>query len=366
MENKKLTYGEDLTIEQVKAQYFDEDAILLKPRTVYRMDNRGRRFYFVFDENNKPKFAISVTSFIAASLPTSPYLVDWMIAQGSREQANQARDEAAAYGTLLHREIGTFLIQKRYDLDQAANVVAAYVEAEKLPFKCLKWTEKLKRDLAAFAQFCIDVDFKPIAIEMMLLDEKLGLGGAIDIMGEMNVEEAGFYGEVYKTGANAGKPKETKMKRRVRAIVDIKSGRNGFYETHEVQLKAYRTIWNNYFTEYPVQKCFNWAPSDWRTNPGYKLKDQTDTPKSFKFDYLLAIAQIEAAERDVETTLVSGVMELNKPLENNVKTLGVDQVVLMAVERFQKENEPEPGPGQADFDKMLDMEDDEQEINTLI
>ena len=220
MRTNKMEYGDGITIEQAKALYFDLDALLIAPRPVYRMDNKGKRFYFTFDKDNKPQFVISVTSFIAASLPTSPYLIDW-IAEHGREKANELRDEAAAYGTLLHREIAHLLIEKRYNLDLMTMVVEEYVKVENLAPKCLKWGEKLKRDIASFAQFALDTNFKPLAIEIMLVDESLGLGGAVDIVGEMDIEEKGFFGEVYKSSENQGKPKESKQLKRILLLCGV-------------------------------------------------------------------------------------------------------------------------------------------------
>lgn len=358
MEN--MTYGENITIEQAKALYFDADALLIAPRTVYRMDNRGRRFYFTLDADNKPRFYLSVTTFINLSLPTPVQLIDW-IAENGRDKANDLRDEAAAYGTLLHCEIASMLIQKSYNLDGVGALVAGYIKEQNLSPKCVRWVEGFKRDMLSFAQFAIETNLKPLAIEMMLADDTLGLGGAIDLVCEFDIEEKGFYGEVYKSGDRKGEPKETKQTRRVRAIVDVKSGKKGFYESHELQLRGYKKMWNNFFTETPVELVFNWSPKAWTgSTPTYTLKDQTDTPKSFKFDHLLAIAQIEAADREEVATVARGVISLANPtLDANIVTMTLNEIVVDSIKRMAEAEEPETLGKAFDLDRdVLDIEDD--------
>lgn len=188
-----------------------------------------------------------------------------------------------------------------------------------------------------------DTDLKPLAIELVLTNPQDGYAGAIDLCAEITIEEKGFFGDVYKTGANAGKPKETKRQRRIRAIIDFKSGRKGFFPEHEVQLLAYKTMWNMHFEKYPVEKVFNWSPKDWRgTTPTYNFKDQTESKNAQKLPYLVELARIEDEKRDNTIVACAGIIDLDKPdFENNITELSLAEVVK---KRKQKpEEKPEAG-----------------------
>jgi hypothetical protein len=76
----------------------------------------------------------------------------------------------------------------------------------------------------------------------------------------------------------------------ITAIVDMKSGINGFYEEHEIQLFAYSHLWNYEYLDMPVTKLFNYGCHDYRlplsnrVTP-YKFKDQTNSKNAYKWNY---------------------------------------------------------------------------------
>lgn len=358
---KKMTFGEDITTEQVKAFFFDEDALVIQPRPVYRMDNAGKRYYFTQDKEGNNTFYISVTTFINFSLPTSPQLIEWK-AQHGIAQAKIMTAEAADYGTLMHIEIASLLINKTYDLDSLNNRVAAYVRGTGHPERLINpWTSKMKMDILAFAQFAIDVNMQVEAIECILADEDMGLAGAIDIVAIIDCSEKGFFGEVLKSGKNAGKQKETTQVHRRRVMIDIKSGRKGFWESHEIQLNAYRKIWNKAFPDKPVEKVFNWAPKEWKGDtPTYKLKDQTEAKSGRKFEHMLNIAKVEAEGREKVATVPRGIIDLeSKNLLPNIRVMTMDEIVKESIEKVEA---PEKEIRPADFDKdVLDLEDADNE-----
>jgi hypothetical protein len=167
----------------------------------------------------------------------------------------------------------------------------------------------------------IDTNCKPLAIEICLWHPIDGYAGAIDIVCEMDLIEKGFFGEKYLSGVNKGQPKESKQVRRIRAIIDIKSGRKSFYESAEIQLCAYKEMWNIHFPEFPVDKFMNFSPKEWRTTPSYNLKDQTDSRNAQKLPHLVALAKIEDSKRQNSFTLVSGIVDLVKGLAGNIEEL---------------------------------------------
>ena len=109
--------------------------------------------------------------------------------------------------------------------------------------------------------------------------------------------------------------------------MDIKSGRKGFYESSEVQLKAYEAMWNIHFPDLPIDKVFNWSPKDWRLSPTYNLKDQTDSKSAKKLPYLVELAKIENDKRNNVITVISGHIDLLKGLADNISEKTFEDLV---------------------------------------
>lgn len=331
-----------MTSEKIQAEFFNEDALQEQPEPVYRLDSSGHRYYYTFEEDGEPRFYVSVTTLIKQTLPTSPSLLKWIADMGYEESQRYAA-ERAAYGTFMHAQIAELLIARSYNLDKLKDRLKLYIESEQLPSDFISYADDLKKDILAFAQFMKDTNLKPLAIELVLTNPNDGYAGAIDLAAELTIEEKGFFGEVYKTGANAGKPKETKRQIRIRGIIDFKSGRKGFFPEHEVQLHAYKTMWNIHFPAHPVDRVFNWSPKDWRgTTPTYNFKDQTDSKNAQKLPYLVELARIEDEKRDNTMTFCNGIIDLDKPsLENNITELNLSDVVKKY--KTKKEKTPEEG-----------------------
>lgn len=331
-----------MTVEEVKAEFFNEDALQEQPEPVYRLDSSGHRYYYTFNEFGEPQFFVSVTTLIKQTLPTSPSLIKWIAEMGYDESQRYAA-ERAAYGTFMHGQIAELLITRTYNLDKLRERLKMYIESEQLPGDFINYADDLKKDLIAFAQFIKDVDLKPLAIELVLTNPEDGYAGAIDLAAELTIEEKGFFGEVYKTGANAGKLKETKRQRRIRAIIDFKSGRKGFFPEHEVQLHAYKKMWNMHFEAHPIEKVFNWSPKEWRTTPGYNFKDQTESKNALKLPYLVELAKIEDEKRENTIISCNGVIDLDNPdgIDNNITALSLAEVVKNRTQK--KEETPEQG-----------------------
>ena len=175
-------------------------------------------------------------------------------------------------------------------------------------------------------QFIIDFKVQPLAIEI-ILSHPDGYAGAIDLVCDLDLEEKGFFGEKYLSGANKGQPKESKQTRRVRAIVDLKSGRKGFYESSEIQLQAYANMWRYSFEE-TIDKVFNWSPKDFRgTTPTYNFKDQSDSKNLDKLQYLIPLAKIEDDKRSNIVTKIGGNIDLLKGELGSIEELTFTELI---------------------------------------
>ena len=288
---KEIATG--ITSEKLSAQFFDATKLKYQPEPLYRLDSNGHRYYYRF-ENDEPVFYTSVTTLIKNTLPTQAGLTRWIADRGM--DASQAEaNERALYGTFLHVECGKLLVDGKYDLDKLPKLLESYLKSNKLPESKMEWANDLKKDILAKAQFIIDYNVKPLAVEIGLYHPTDGYAGTLDEVCEMDWK-----------------------KDRIRAIIDIKSGKKCFYESHEIQLRAYKFMWNYHFPDANVSNVFNWSPKDWRKSPTYNLKDQTDSKNAEKLPYLVALAKIEDEKRENKVTIIGGAIDLLSGLENNV------------------------------------------------
>lgn len=325
-----------MTVEEMKAMFFD-GALIEPPYKVWQLNSKGHRYYYRYDDAGNPEFFPSVTTILSQTLPKAPHLINWIANKGI-EEAERYKGERAAYGTFMHAEFEELLINRAYDLDGLKAKLKDYIENNKLPADFIYYADDLKKDVLAFAQFVLDYDVKPLAVEIALVHPYYKYAGMIDCPCTMRA----------KIGSDD----------RINAIVDFKSGRKGFYEENEIQLGMYRDMWNVNFEQFPVTRIFNFSPKDWRKKPSYNLKEQTESLNIRKIPYLLEIAAIEDEKRDNTFTAVNGMVVLDDALDlsQNVISLSLAELIkskasaekkkpksekAVTVEDLKKEPEPE-------------------------
>lgn len=297
-----------MTVEEMTAMFFDEKTLIEPTYRVWQLNSKGHRYYYRYDDNGNPEFYPSVTTILSQTLPKAPYLVKWIADKGI-EEAERYKGERAAYGTFMHAAFEELLINRTYNLDDLKGKLKEYIEVYRLPDDFIYYADDLKKDVLAFAQFVLDYDVRPLAVEISLVHPYYKYAGMIDCPCTM----------LSKIGSNE----------RINAIVDFKSGRKGFYEENEIQLGMYRDLWNINFPQLPVNRIFNFSPKDWRKKPTYNLKEQTDSPNIGKIPYLLEIAAIENNKRENTFTSVNGVISLdsNPDLQQNVISLSLAELI---------------------------------------
>lgn len=323
--DQKTEVAPGLVAEEIRALFFDTTALREPPYRIYRLDTEGYRYYYRFGPDGEPEFYPSVTTLLGSTMPTSPFLIEWMLNNG-KEQANMKRDLAASYGTFMHGEFEKLIISRSYDFDAVPAVVQAYMERENVPEGLFnEWVVKIRKDVLAFAAFVREWDVQPLAVEIGLVHPKHKYAGAIDLPCRMT---------------------DPRTEERFAAIVDFKSGRKGFWEEHELQLGLYRDMWNENFPQLPVVRIFNFSPKDWRKSPTYNLKEQTNSPNLQKLPYLLALAAIEDDKRESTVTIVRGRLDLDSgPLSNNILTLSLAELIKTKAEKpAEGEKRPVDGP----------------------
>jgi hypothetical protein len=225
-------------------------------------------------------------------VPKGEGLYRWMAEKGW-DEAEEYTHMRAEYGTMMHIVFEKLLINKQIDLDDLDTVVSTTLAKHELsPHYKARWSEDLKKDVLAFAQWIKDYNVRPIIIEAVLASDLLGVAGATDLGCWITIPTKGFWGEVYKSGPRKGEPKETKKDVDFIAIVDFKSGRKGFGIENKFQLATYKRLVEENFpelmdkTEQPI-RLFNWSPKSWRTDPGYNFTDQEDLYVEEKLSIIL-------------------------------------------------------------------------------
>lgn len=311
-----------MTVEEMTAMFFDEKTLIEPPYKVWQLNSKGHRYYYRYDDAGNPEFFPSVTTILSQTLPKAPHLINWIANKGI-EEAERYKGERAAYGTFMHAAFEELLINRVYDLDGLKGKLKEYIEVYRLPDDFIYYADDLKKDVLAFAQFVLDYDVRPLAVEIALVHPYYKYAGMIDCPCTMRA----------KIGSDD----------RINAIVDFKSGRKGFYEESEIQLGMYRDMWNVNFEQFPVTRIFNFSPKDWRKKPSYNLKEQTESPNIRKIPYLLEIAAIEDEKRDNTFTAVNGMVVLddNPNLSQYVISLSLAELIKTKAPAEKKKPEPE-------------------------
>lgn len=311
-----------MTVEEMTAMFFDEKTLIEPPYKVWQLNSKGHRYYYRYDDAGNPEFFPSVTTILSQTLPKAPHLINWIANKGI-EEAERYKGERAAYGTFMHAAFEELLINRAYDLDGLKGKLKEYIEVYRLPDDFIYYADDLKKDVLAFAQFVLDYDVRPLAVEIALVHPYYKYAGMIDCPCTMRA----------KIGSDD----------RINAIVDFKSGRKGFYEESEIQLGMYRDMWNVNFEQFPVTRIFNFSPKDWRKKPSYNLKEQTESPNIRKIPYLLEIAAIEDEKRDNTFTAVNGMVVLDDApdLSQNVISLSLAELIRKKAPAEKKKPQPE-------------------------
>jgi hypothetical protein len=144
----------------------------------------------------------------------------------------------------------------------------------------------------------------------------------------MDVEVKVLTNEVFKSGPRKGQKKEGKEIQRKVAIVDLKSGRKGFFESAEIQLHQYKRMWEVNFPDIKIDDIFNWSPKAWTgATPTYNLKSQIKAKSAKKLDHLVAIAQIEDSGKNNSLTICHGVITIADGLYNNIEYMELAELV---------------------------------------
>ena len=126
-------------------------------------------------------------------------------------------------------------------------------------------------------------------------------------------------------------------------MVDFKSGRKGFDESHVFQLYMYKDMWEEHYPDIPIQSVFNWSPKDWRNAPSYNFECQDDAQNPKIAELLLEQYQLRKTETK-SVTLVNGIISLSEGLSENYRTLSLEDLVKERSKAEKEEGEQDESP----------------------
>lgn len=256
--NEMALLGQGELVESF-ADFFDRDAVRVPSYKLRRWTWREKRTYFEITPDGEVKFYHGITTVLKEQMPTPFALIKW-IAENGVDGGREIRDEAAAYGTAMHIVFATFLTEGAYDFEVAPDTIPGWRD---------EWKDSLQSDLLAFAAFCQAHSVKPLMIEGLLRSERLKVACTVDMVCRMNVG----------TGVNGSILKKDGEGEQIVALVDFKSGRKGFYESHAAQAVACLDIYNENAVGPRATRAFNWSPKEWvGSSPTWTLKEQTNFP----------------------------------------------------------------------------------------
>ncbi|GAA0561789.1 hypothetical protein GCM10009415_49790 [Chitinophaga japonensis] len=150
------------------------------------------------------KFYPSVTTIISDGCPKPAQLVSWWKQLGL--YADRVAQEAANKGKIIHNAISDLIIGK---------------ELKANTFRFDEWEH-----ICRFAEFCHSHNPRFIHTELQQINPELGIAGTLDMLCYINDELW---------------------------LIDVKTG-SGVYETHYVQLGAYKKMWDSDHPERPVDR----------------------------------------------------------------------------------------------------------------
>ena len=242
---------------------------IAQPYRLFRYDKGVERYYFRFEKGQPSIGYLSVTEFCKKSLGTSAQLAEWKGNVGndyassfSRMRAEQGTNMHEIFTQVLKDGKGNFQLIAEETRERAISLGFAYAATD--------WADHIIKAVAAFLTFVKEKEVEPISAEFTVCSDKYGLAGSIDLPCTLMFN-----------------------KKRVTAIVDYKLG--GFYESHELQLHAYKELWNEWYGNIkPVTHVFNFSPNEWKgSKPTYKFKNQTKSIFADSIKHRLQTAKIE-------------------------------------------------------------------------
>lgn len=332
------------TVEEVTALFFDEMSLKVSDDKLYRLDRSGHRYYYTFNESGDPQFFPSITTLIAQTMPKDDRLIKWISDIGYMK-AEEYKIERGNYGTFMHGQYADIMINGEYDLSKLRDKLDVFIESEHLPGTFINHSEMLRKNMLSLAQWILDYEFEPIAIEMPIINYRDGYALTLDVSGYI---------------------KEPGKRKKELVIVDFKSGKS-FHEENEIQLFGQRDTWNLKFPDLPIKRVFNFRPKDWRSKPTYEFKDQTSSQNGAKLPHLLSLAKIEDKKIDNNLIICDGIISLgSKNIDDTYKVYSLSELVKKSKSEKKPDNKTSVNISDINEELNIDKKDVKKQAKKAI
>ena len=330
-----------MTIEEMKALYFDHHALHEPRYRLWQFNSAGRRYYYTFGQGGEAIFFPSVTTILRNVMPENRFLTEWKVSLG-KEAAEAYTQERADYGSFIHGQLAALAALRSYNLDGVRDALVEYTERNKIAAGFVDaHEEEAKADIIAFARWMWEYDVQPYAIEVSLFSS-VGYAGMIDLVANLRtIARSDEAAAVAKAGADDAKVAriQAKAAERIDAICDFKTGKKGFYDEHAVQLEMYRRMWNENFPDKPISRIFNVAPKDWRKTArkavSFSFEEQTENPVLRRVDLFIELFKL-MEEDDRTIVQMQGTISLDNPSADTVRLFKLPELVKEWAERQEK------------------------------
>lgn len=316
-------------IELLKALFqqpeFAKKTAKIQGEKIFRVEIGGLRHY----RRESGRLYKSLTTFLDSVMPANKFLQKWKeekaVELGGRDQAYEFVQATADYGTGLHIAVSEYCKNQGVDWLEFEQWAIKYLGECGFKGETLKGAHsELINDFAAMLQFFHDYRVDVIAVEIPVwLD--CGIATLIDLVVEMDAKN---YDKTL-----------VENRSRINAIVNLKSGKKGFFDTHFFQLEGERRMFNETYGPIfgEIKSVFNLAPNDWRDNPSYKLKDQTsvanDISKQFELFVEVGKARGVLQTPSKKFTVFSGKTKYGQSPVDAMKTYNYDEFSLLKIKQ---------------------------------
>jgi hypothetical protein len=211
---------------------------------------------------------MSLTTFIGKSnvVDDSTLLNNWrgkaLEELGSNSKVDEFVDMTASFGTILHVCVGNFCKSGIVNWLELEFEIYDMLKAKGFSGDVLMRAQReLIRDFACIVEFFHQYKVEVLAVEIPVFYKKIAT--CIDIVAYMN----------------AIPNKEIGDCDRDRCLINLKSGKKGTFSSHQMQLLGELKCFNETF-KMPfggaIKKVYNLCPTDWQTEPSFKLYDHSD------------------------------------------------------------------------------------------
>lgn len=234
----------------------------------------------------------------------------------------------AAYGTYLHIKTQDLLLGKEIKLtykDVFAEI-SDYMYKNKVYLDIDDLTRTYIEDVAALLRWYEIYEPEVVGLEVPLLADKLMLSGTVDFIVKVHDKK-----NLYTAAAKkAFQVKDQSIAKKL-AIIDLKSGRKGFFKAHKYQLNIYKMMWNELVKDQKYKitdQVYNLAPANWKgQEPKFNYTNQNNDWLCSELQHYFRLYKFHLqTERSEQITEISGTYNGN--VSSMIKQVGrVEQFI---------------------------------------